>query len=54
MEAKNLRELRKEVKKWGWKSYSIKKLNKTNKNPAPRVKGKGDTIWKERIKASTE
>jgi len=35
LQAKNMRELRKEIKKWGWKSYSIKKLNKTNKTQPP-------------------
>ena len=40
-------ELKKEIKKWGWKSYSIKKLNKNNqKSQPPRVKGEGEKEMK--------
>ena len=35
MEAKNIRELRKKIKKWGWKSYSIKEI-KTTQKPSPQ------------------
>ena len=40
MEFKNIRELRKAVKGWGWKSYSIKKINKPK--PSPQGEGEGE------------